>query len=173
MSPRTKTAAIVASVAAGLLAIGAAAAVPGRGFHHGGGFGESGFGGGFGRALASLDLTDDQKTQVKAILKDEQPRLDPLVDQMIQSKKALFEAVHARTFDETAVRAAASASVKAQTDLAVEKGRMVSRFRGVLTVEQQDRLDAMTRRFEDRLEKRVGLARTIWREHASDFVDAL
>ena len=31
----------------------------------------------------------------------------------------------------------------------------------------------MRRRFEKRLERRVGLARTIWKEHAADYVDAL
>jgi len=50
---------------------------------------------------------------------------------------------------------------------------MVSRFRGILTDEQQERLDSMSRQFEDRLERRVGLARTIWKEHAADFIDAL
>jgi len=173
MSPRTRTAAVIASIAGVLVAIGVAVAVPAHLSHRGGGFGGFGFGGGLGRALASLDLTDDQKTQVKAILQDEQPKLDPLVDRLLRSKRALFDTVHARTFDEKTVRAAASDSVKAQADLAVEKARLVSRVRGVLTDEQQDRLDAIRRRFADRMEKRVGLARTIWREHASDFVDAL
>ena len=173
MSPRTKIAAVVASVAAGLLVVGAVAALPAHMSHRGGGFGEFGFGGGIGRALASLDLTDDQKTQVKAILKEEQPTIDPLLDELVRSKTALFDAVHGRTFDEKAVRAAASASAKAQSDLAVAKARLVSRFRGILTDAQRDRLDAIRQRFEDRLQRRVRLARTIWREHASDFVDAL
>src|SRR6266704_912339 len=169
MSPTKKTTLVLATVAAGLLAVGAAVAVPARAYHHGGMSGEFGFGGGIGRALASLDLTDDQKTQVKAILQDEGPRVEPLVDEVLRSKKALFEAVHSRTFDEKAVRAAASVSAKATTDLAVERARMVSRFRGILTDEQQDRLDSIRGRFEERLEKRVGLARTIWKEHAADF----
>ncbi len=173
MSPRKKTVTVLASVAAGLLAIGAAVAVPARMHHHGGLFGELGFGGGIGRALTSLDLTDDQKTQVKTILQDEGPKVEPLVDELLRSKKALFEAVHSRTFDEKAVRAAASDSAKATTDLAVERARMVSRFRRILTDEQQDRLESIRRQFEERLEKRVGLARTIWKEHAADFVDAL
>ena len=173
MSPRKKTLAIVASVSVAILAIGAAVAVPARMYHHDGPFGEFGFGHGVARALASLDLTDDQKSQVKTILKDESPKLEPLVDEMVRSKKALFDAVHARTFDEKTVRSAASASAQATTDLAVEKARMVSRFRGILTDEQQQRLDTIRRQFEDRLERRLGLARTIWKEHAADFIDAL
>ncbi len=172
MRPRKKTMAILAAAGAGILAIGAAA-VPARMYHHGGPYGEFGFGGGMARALASLELTDEQKSQVKAILKDESPKVEPLVDELVRSKKALFDAVHARTFDEKAVRSAASASARATTDLAVERARMVSRFRDILTDEQQERLETIRRQFEDRLEKRVGLARTIWKEHAADFIDAL
>jgi Spy/CpxP family protein refolding chaperone len=171
MSLTRKTGIVLASVAAGVLAVGAA--VPARMHHHGGLFGELGFGGGMGRAFASLDLTDDQKSQVKAILLDEGPKVEPLVDGLLRSKKALFEAVHSGTFDESAVRAAASDSAKATTDLAVERALIVSRLCGILTEEQQDRLESIRRQFEERLEKRVGLARTIWKEHVADFVDAL
>src|SRR2546425_4945879 len=69
MSPRKKTLVILGSAFAAVLAIGAAVAVPAHMYRHGGGFGEFGFGHGIGRALASLDLTDEQKSQVKAILK--------------------------------------------------------------------------------------------------------
>ena len=171
MSLTRKAGIVLASVAAGVLAIGAA--VPARQHHHGGLFGELGFGRGMGRAFASLDLTDDQKSQVKTILQDEGPRVEPLVDGFLRSKKALFEAVHSRTFDEKAVRAAASDSAKASTDLAVERARIESRLRGILIDEQQNRLESIRRQFEERLERRVGLARTIWKEHAADFVDAL
>ncbi len=173
MSPRKKTMAILVAAFAGILAIGAAVAVPARMYHHGGPFGEFGFGGDMARALASLELTDEQKSQVKAILKDEGPKVEPLVDDLVRSKKALFDAVHAQTFDERAVRTAASASARATTELAVERARMVSRFREILTDEQQERLETIRRQFEERLEKRVGLARTIWKEHAADFIDAL
>jgi len=55
----------------------------------------------------------------------------------------------------------------------VERARIESRLRGILTDDQQNRLESMRRQFEERLERRVGLARTIWKEHAADFVDAL
>ncbi|MBI4589127.1 MAG: hypothetical protein HY725_09835, partial [Candidatus Rokubacteria bacterium] len=38
-------------------------------------------GGHFWGILSRLDLTDAQKEQVKAILKEEQPRLEPLADE--------------------------------------------------------------------------------------------
>ena len=173
MSPRTKTVIGSASIVAGLLVAGVAVSAPGHMYARGGRFGGLGCGGGMIRALSSLDLTEDQKTQVKAILKDEQPKLEPLVDAVARSRKALFEAVHSRTFDEKTVRSAASDSAKASADLALERARIVSRFRGLLTDEQQTRLETIKQRFEDRFEKRTGLARAIWKEHAADFVDAL
>jgi len=51
--------------------------------------------------------------------------------------------------------------------------RIESRLRGIITDEQQNRLESIRRQFEERLERRVGLARTVWKEHAADFVDAL
>jgi Spy/CpxP family protein refolding chaperone len=173
MTPRNKSLVILASVVAGALAIGAAVAVPARMYHHGGEFGEFGFGHGMGRALASLDLTDEQKSQLKAILKDEEPKIEPLMDRVLSTKKDLFDAVHARTFDEKSVRSASSAAAQATTDMAVEKARLVSRFRDVLTDEQQDRLEAIHKEHEERLERRIGVARSTWMEHAYDFIDAL
>jgi len=174
MGPRTgKVTLLVSLLAAGLLTIGAVAAVPRMMHSHGGPFGELGFGGRLLRVLSSLELTDDQKTRIKTILKDEEPRMEPLADHVIQSKKALFEAVHAPGFDERAVRSAASVAATAETEMAVERARAVSRLRALLTPDQQAQLETIRRQFEERLEKRVGLARAIWREHAADFIDAL
>jgi hypothetical protein len=117
--------------------------------------------------------TGAQKEQIKAILKDGQPRLEPLVDEMVRSRRALFEAVSAPTFDEGAIRAAADTAARAATTLAVERARTGSLLRGVLTAEQQARFDEGLRRMGERMAKRGALGRRIWREHAADFVDAL
>src|SRR5258706_4408305 len=130
MSPRSKKIALCVSVlAAGLLTFGAMAALPATLHHHGGPFSEFGFGHEAPGSLASLDLTDDQKSGIKKILRDSEPSIDPLVDEMLRSKQALFQAVHAASFDEQAVRDAAASAGRASTDLAVEKARMVSRMR--------------------------------------------
>ena len=175
MTASRKTIAICVTLAAAILALGVAFAHAGRMHHgHGGGpFGEFGLGHGMGRALASLELTDDQKSRMKDILAEEGPRIEPLVDNLMTSKKALFEAIHSKAFDEKAVRSAASASAKASTELAVGRARIMSKFQALLTDEQRGRLDEIHERFEQRMEKRLGLARSIWKEHAADFIDAL
>jgi len=174
MTPRSKTIALCASVlAAGLLTFGAVAALPSAMHHHEGPFAEFGFGRHAARALAALDLTDDQKTGIKKILRDSGPAIEPLVDDVLRSRQALFEAVHASSFDEQAVRDAAASSARASADLAVEKARMVSRMRALLTPAQQERLDGIHREFEERLLRHIGMARGHWREHAEEFIDEL
>jgi len=178
MTETTKRITIVSLAAAGLLVLGAAVAGPRLAGHAGcalGGFADHG-GGGFGslhHVLSDLDLTDDQKSAIKQILADERPNLDPLLDRKIETHKALFKAVHTGRLDESAVRAAARRSAAADADLAVEKAVLFSKVRGALTSEQRDKVDALLQRFEDKLEKHVDLGRSIWREHADDFIDAL
>jgi len=174
MSPRRKKVAVLAVLfAACLLTIGAVAGVQHSRGHHGGPFGGFGFGGRLMGVLSDLDLTEDQKTQIKAILSEEGPKIEPLTDQVLETKKTLFEAIHRQRFDEDAVRSASAAAAGAQAELAVERARTVSRLRALLTDDQQAKLETIRAEFEQRLEKRIGLARSIWREHAADFVDAL
>ncbi|HEU4400924.1 MAG TPA: periplasmic heavy metal sensor, partial [Candidatus Polarisedimenticolia bacterium] len=159
----------IASLAvAGLLTLGAAAAAPR--------FAEHGFGGGgFGlhRVLADLNLSDDQKESLKAILKDERSTIEPLLDRKMTAHKALFEAIHAATLDESAVRSAAKKAAAADVDLAVEKAVLFSKMRGILSDEQRVKVDALLERLEAKVGKRIDLGRSIWREHAADFIDAL
>ncbi|PYT12771.1 MAG: hypothetical protein DMF51_12400 [Acidobacteria bacterium] len=174
MSPGTRTITVfVTLVTAGLLTVAAVAAVPRALRYHSGLFSGYGSGGRLLHVLSGLDLTDDQKTQIKAILKDEGPRIEPLADQVIRTKKALFDAVHTQQFDEPAVRSAAATAASAETEMAVERARTVSRLRGLLTPDQQAQIETIRRGFEERIEKRIGLTRSIWREHAADFIDAL
>ena len=163
MSPGTRTITVfVTLVTAGLLTVAAVAAVPRALRYHSGLFSGYASGGRLLHVLSGLDLTDDQKTQIKAILKDEGPRIEPLADQVITQQ-----------FDEPAVRSAAATAASAETEMAVERARTVSRLRGLLTPDQQAQIETIRRGFEERIEKRIGLTRSIWREHAADFIDAL
>jgi Spy/CpxP family protein refolding chaperone len=126
----------------GLLAAGAALAGPGHG--------QDGFGGPMAGALRQLDLSDDQKTKVKAILDEERPKVRPLFDETRVSRRALLEAESAAKFDESSVRAAAQAVAGAEADLAVAKARLNARLRSILTPDQQAKLDALRQSFLDR-----------------------
>jgi Spy/CpxP family protein refolding chaperone len=112
-----------------------------------------GFGGGpgprdgLGPIARDLNLTDDQKAQIKKI-----------TDSFAESNKALFDQMRtlhqsepdpaSGTFDEAAVRAAAEARAKIQVELEVSHAKMMSQIAGVLTAEQKAQLAAKRQQFE-------------------------
>src|SRR5712671_5495350 len=145
-----KSSVIIAVAGALLLTVAAVAFSHGhrhQGPPRGGDFrGERGPRDGLG-PLRDLNLTDDQKAQVKKIK-----------DSFEESNKALFDqqrALHASepdpisgNFDEAAVRTAAEARAKIQVELEVSHARMMSQIAGVLTVEQKTQLAARRQKFE-------------------------
>ncbi|HEU5237484.1 MAG TPA: Spy/CpxP family protein refolding chaperone [Pyrinomonadaceae bacterium] len=97
----------------------------------------------FGR---DLNLTDDQKTQIKKIQ-----------DSFRESDKALFDQLRTLrenepdpmngSFDEAAVRAAAEAKAKIQIELDVSRAKMMSQIASVLTDQQKAQLAAKRKQF--------------------------
>jgi len=140
MNHGTNITSIVLGLAlAGLLTVGTAAAgMPPMGHGHPGHDGEA-----MMHMLSKLNLSDDQKTQVHAIFEDEHPKLQPLAEATRKAHLALEQAIHAPTFDEAAIRAAAAQAGAAEGDLSVEKGRMISRIRAVLSPDQQKQMEAL------------------------------
>ena len=139
MNARTRLSTAAAGLAlAGLLTVGSTIArTPPMGHGH------AGHGEPMMHLLSQLDLTEAQRTQVQGILDDEHPKLAPLMEGSMKAHRALEQTIHAPTFDENAIRAAASKAGIAEGDLAVEKGRLASRIRAVLTPDQQKQMDAL------------------------------
>jgi Spy/CpxP family protein refolding chaperone len=123
-----------------------------RGFHDGpGGPPRDGLGP-LGR---DLNLSDDQKAQIKKIR-----------DSFEESTKSLREQLRAQhesqpdplggggAFDEAAVRTAAQARAAVQVELEVAHARMMSQIFSVLTTEQKTQLAAKRQQFEQRHRER-------------------
>jgi Spy/CpxP family protein refolding chaperone len=158
MEPRTRRivrwTAILA--ATGILAAWGIASADGpRGGH---GFGPSMPGmGGFGAMrglLADLDLSDDQKTQLRTIARsgweqsaDERAQLDAL-------RKQIEGTVAANGFNEVEVRALVESGTPVMADLMVDMVRGLSEMRAVLTPEQQQLFDTRRAEFEARRAER-------------------
>ncbi|HSP61921.1 MAG TPA: Spy/CpxP family protein refolding chaperone [Pyrinomonadaceae bacterium] len=102
---------------------------------------------GLGPLARDLNLTDDQKAQIKKI-----------TDSFEESNKALFDQLRtlhqsepdplSGNFDEAAVRAAAEARSKVQIELEVSRAKMMSQIAGVLTAEQKTQAAAKRQKFE-------------------------
>jgi Spy/CpxP family protein refolding chaperone len=99
---------------------------------------------GLGPLARDLNLTDEQKTQIKAI-----------TDSFAESTKSLHEQMRAlhekegdlftETFNEANVRAAAEARAKIDVELQVAHAKMMSQIGAVLTTEQKTQLAARHR----------------------------
>jgi protein CpxP len=97
----------------------------------------------FGRRLAQLGLTDQQRVQVKAILCGYQPTVGPLVKEVVTERRALRDTIRAQTIDETAIRAEAAKVASLEADLAVQRAHVAHDIRAVLTPEQIQKLKDM------------------------------
>lgn len=90
----------------------------------------------FKKQLARLGATDEQKAQVRAILRKYQPTAEPLIQQVVTERRALRDAIRAETIDETAIRAQAAKVASLEADLAVQRAHVAHDIRAVLTPEQ-------------------------------------
>ena len=130
----------------------------GRGFHGGpprhGGPGGPGPHDVLGHLARAVNLTEEQKAEIKK-----------LTDSFEESTKALREQMHALrpegpgipadgAFNEAAVRAAAQARANVQVEMEVAHARLMSQIFGVLTAEQKAQLEAKRQEFEQRRKER-------------------
>ena len=97
--------------------------------------------------LRDLNLTDDQKAQIKKITDSFQESDKALFDQLRSLRQSEPDPMSG-TFDEAAVRAAAEARAKIQTELEVSHAKMLSQIAGVLTADQKAQLAAKRQQFE-------------------------
>src|SRR5882762_6969337 len=96
---------------------------------------------GIGFLSHDLNLTQDQKTQIKKITDSFEESTKSLRDQL----KTLHESEPdplSGTFDEATVRAAAEARAKVDIELSVARAQMMSQIAAVLTTEQKAQLAA-------------------------------
>jgi len=121
--------------------------------------------------LSQLNLSEDQKSQVKTIVDDEHAKLAPLAEASGAARRALEEAIHAPVFDESSIRAAATRAAGAEGDLAVERARLASRIRGVLTPDQRKQMDTLRQQSLERMQQRSEQHHRDWGVDPADAPD--
>jgi len=111
------------------------------------------------RLAEKLNLTDDQKAQIKSVLRGEKDTLLPLLGRLHDARKALRAAIHAGDANETSVRAAAAKVAAVEGDLAVERMKIYGKIAPILTDEQRQKIADYEQRadnFVDNVLARVG-----------------
>jgi len=104
-----------------------------------------------------LNLTDDQKTQMKAIMQKEHPTMKPLFQQQHQIDQQLRQFVEG-PFDQAKVQALATQKAQVQAQLTVAETRIHNQLYQLLTPDQQSQLKQMQAKREARMQKHMDQA---------------
>lgn len=90
----------------------------------------------FKKLAKELNLTDQQKKQIKSLFEKNRPLAEPLIKQLAAERKVLRTLIQADTVDEAAIRAQSAKLAAIQADFAVHRANAAAEFRAVLTPEQ-------------------------------------
>ena len=132
---------------AGLFAPPLAAHTPGSGGS------EDAHASGLGRTARRLGLSDDQKQQIRGILKSHATEIETQLEAAQTGRKALREAMGTQPLDEGRIRQQALALGEVRADGAVLRARIRSEIWPVLTAEQQQKAKQL-RSMKGKREKR-------------------
>ena len=97
-----------------------------------------------GRLLAlrsELDLTSDQKQQIRQVLQSNKAQIADVLRPLVAKRRALRDAVMAGTPDEKAIRAAAADMAGAIGDAAVVASKIRGQIAPLLTLEQRQKVE--------------------------------
>ena len=118
--------------------------------------------GGFGgpmRVLRQLDLSDEQRAQVRQVLESHREELRAVGQKLRAARRAQAEAATAAQFDEQAVRTRAAELAAVSADAAVLRARVHSEVFAVLTPDQQAKAAQLKAQREARVQQRREQAR--------------
>jgi Spy/CpxP family protein refolding chaperone len=115
--------------------------------------GEFGGGRGGGKLFASsfqiahmaqrLDMTEEQKAQLRGVLDAARPEADRLADAMVANRQAMKAFRETETFSEAEVRAIADQRGELVADMTVLYARVHAQIKEILTPEQLERFEKM------------------------------
>jgi Spy/CpxP family protein refolding chaperone len=101
------------------------------------------------RVAEKLNLTADQKAQIKTILTGEIDHLKPLLAALHGARTNLRAAIRASDADDSSVRAASAKVAAAEADLAVERMKLYGEIAPILTDEQRQKIAAFEQRADE------------------------
>jgi len=102
----------------------------------------------------ALNLTDDQKAQMKTIMQKEHPTMKPLMQQQHQIDQQLRQYVEG-TYDEAKVRALAAQKSQIEIELTVAHTRIHNEMYQLLTTDQRSQLKEMEAKHEARMQNHM------------------
>jgi protein CpxP len=105
-----------------------------------GGPGMRGPGGGIGFGFGALDLTDDQKAQLKTIADSHRDEFRAAGEKVRAAREGMRALIEADSLDESAVRAKSTEIAAAEADVMILNAKVRNESFQILTSEQQAKL---------------------------------
>jgi periplasmic protein CpxP/Spy len=107
----------------------------------------------------SLNLTDDQKAQMKTIMQKEHPAMKPLFQQQHLIDQQLHQYVEG-PYDEAKVRTLATQKAQVDVELTVAQTRLHNELFQTLTPDQQTKMKQMEATHQARMQQHIHQAPT-------------
>ena len=146
---------VIKNIVAGAAILTAVALVPATAPAYIGGDGPPPAGNHFKRMAKELQLTPQQKQQIKEIFARNRPQAEPLMKQRMAEHRALRSLIQADTFDEAAIRAQSAKVAGVEADLAVQRAHVARETRAVLTLEQIAKARELQAQRDKKMEERA------------------
>jgi Spy/CpxP family protein refolding chaperone len=97
----------------------------------------------FGRLARTLDLTADQRGQIKAILRSHAAEIEAQMTAGAAARRALHDAIKTQPVDESSIRARAAEDGSARANGAVLFARIRAEVLPILTADQRQKLQSL------------------------------
>jgi periplasmic protein CpxP/Spy len=105
--------------------------------------------------LHKLNLSDDQKAQVKQIFQAERPTLKPLMQQEAQAHLQMMQLVSSGNFDQAKATAIASQEAQTHIQVEVEHAKIHSQIYQLLNSEQKAKVAEMISKHQQMMQEHL------------------
>jgi protein CpxP len=109
-----------------------------------------------GPEFRGLDLTDDQRAQLRKIREARQSEFKAAGDKLGAARQGMRALIQAETIDESAIRAKSAEVAAAEADVAILNAKVRAESLQILTSEQQAKLKELRTNRQGQMKQRRG-----------------
>jgi len=113
------------------------------------------FMGGMELPLHQLNLTDDQKAQIKQLFETERPTMKPLMQQEHAARTQMIQLITSGTFEQAKVAAVAAQESQTHMQMEIEHAKIASQIYQLLSSDQKAKVADIIAQHQQRMQERM------------------
>jgi protein CpxP len=114
-----------------------------------------GFMGGMELPLRQLNLTDDQKAQIKQMFQSEKPAMKPLMEREHAAHAQMIQLITSGTFEQAKVAAVAAQESQVHMQMEIEHAKMASQIYQLLSSDQKAKVADIIAQHQQRMQQHM------------------